>query len=692
MDSLFKFLFFLIFLILSSSAFSAQTVPIDINGQSYQIEYWPSYFASELDIKFMDESNIEVNDIDIKFYRGKVIGHPETLVTLSKVDNNLKGLAFFYGRYYEIYGSISKTTIESNLEQSGIAPMKSAVVDIPEMAERANQEICPVHSPELHDMQISARSAINTSTATAGSPPVALAVGNINLAADVAIALDPLYVSTHGGEANAVTKALQTLDMADMFYRQQKPANGAGGLGIALNAVRVNVFSNALPFGVSDILDPNAPNPAPFGTGGDRREIDSIPYLTRIRDNGNALFGNPRTVGALLTGYDLDDVNSPFANSDGVAGIAILTSTCSANGVSLSEGWNGDSFNAVVTAHEIAHNFGSCHDGEDVFDAANNICPLTSANCPTGVHIMSPFVVAAATQFSECSIANINTHIVTQTCYKQPIDIQITLQNLVPAMGVAITQGNTSVRTLTVENMTDVALMNINISGTLENPDDPLNNNAEYTTVTLEGNACAIAGNRQTYTCTIPSIDGNNAETLTIIETVTATGTGQSNSRTEYKNNPAEQRVDVEPQNSIVELTVNINTPNAAPIAPSNVQATARTNGDIFLSWTDNSNNEDAFIIERNIVNTANSTVIIAPNLPPNSTSYLDTNTVVGTTYSYQLSASNGIGATAAATIPTATSTVSTVSTASGGGGGGGGAFYLLPLVLFFARALSRHR
>ena len=121
------------------------------------------------------------------------------------------------------------------------------------------------------------------------------------------------------------------------------------------------------------------------------------------------------------------------------------------------------------------------------------------------------------------------------------------------------------------------------------------------------------------------------------------------------------------------------------------MQATARTNGDIFLSWTDNSNNEDAFIIERNIVNTANSTVIIAPNLPPNSTSYLDTNTVVGTTYSYQVSASNGIGTTAAATIPTATSTMGNASTASGGGGGGGGALYLLPLVLFFAKALSRY-
>ena len=502
MYGLIKYLVVFVFVfVFTNPSHANQTIPIELGGESYQLKYWPSYFANELDIQLMDASNTDVNEIDIKFFRGEIIGHPDSLVTLSKVDDTLKGLAFFYDKYYEITGSMQNL---SDGEEP-ITAMQSTEVAVSDMAQRITREMCPINTSAHHDMQMTAMATMSMNTN--GSPPVAFAVGNVNLAADVALALDPPYVSFHGGETNAVVNALQALDQADMFYRQAKPVNAAGGLGIALHNVSIRVFSNASSF----IVNP------PSLANGNQPKIDAMVYLTRAQMNGNALFGSIRTVGAVITGFDLE-----LAGVATIAGAAFLASSCSSLGVSVNEGWGIAT--ALILAHEIGHNFGSCHDG----DAASAFCPTSSVGCPAASpYIMAPMPILAATQFSACSIANICSHINVQTCYKQPIDIEILLQSVVPPEANALTQGNTSVRTFNVGNLTDVILTNVNILGALENLSDPNNANAEYTVVTLDGNACTIAANRQSYTCTIASIDANNAQTFIIIETVTATGTGQ---------------------------------------------------------------------------------------------------------------------------------------------------------------------
>ncbi len=674
MEKLFLRLILILLFIYSNTAYSNQTLSVEINDESYQIEYWPSYFAKQLDIQYVDDISIDDKDIDISFYRGRFIGHPDTLITFSKIGDSIKGLAFFYGQYYEINNTASKTS-----EQTA-HPMQSSLVQVANLSEQMLQKMCPIHTQEHLDMQITAMAT--TDTNTNGTPPVAFAVGNVNLVADVALALDPEYVSIHGGASNAVIRALQTLDQADMFYRQSKPVTGAGGLGVALNNVSVNVYSNSLPFSVADIIDSN-----PSLANGNQPEIDTRAYLQRIQANANTLFGVSRTVGAMYTGYDLDDA----VVGDGVAGLAFLATTCSALGVSVNEGFGSSSAAAVIAAHEMAHNFGSCHDGDGIVDAANNICPNSSVACPSnGPYIMAPFVNPTATQFSECSIANITSHINTQSCYKQPIDIQINLQNAVPAIANVLTQGNTSVRTFDISNLTDIALTNINISGSLQNSSDSNNPNTEFTTVTLNTNACAIATDRQTYICTVSSLAANNTETLEIVETITATGTGQFVSTTEYQNTGSTQQVDIEPQNSIIELTQTITAPITPPTAPSNIQATALSNGDIEVSWVDNSNNEQAFIIERS---EDNGTVfnVIQNNLAANSTNYIDSSLVEGTTYTYRVSASNSLGTTLAATISSATSSTSTVVNSSGGGGGGG-AFYFLTIILLLFKSFFKVR
>jgi hypothetical protein len=94
-------------------------------------------------------------------------------------------------------------------------------------------------------------------------------------------------------------------------------------------------------------------------------------------------------------------------------------------------------------------------------------------------------------------------------------------------------------------------------------------------------------------------------------------------------------------------LTSNTNT---SPAAPTNFTATvsALQGLQVKLSWTDNSNNENAFKIERS-TDGVNYTPLATASV--NSTSYSDTTVVPGTTYYYRVSATNPIGDSSAAGI-----------------------------------------
>ena len=87
------------------------------------------------------------------------------------------------------------------------------------------------------------------------------------------------------------------------------------------------------------------------------------------------------------------------------------------------------------------------------------------------------------------------------------------------------------------------------------------------------------------------------------------------------------------------------------PAAPSNLQSTAVTKTSISLAWTDNSDNETGFELQR-----CTSTCVIL-SLPVNTASYTDTGLNRNTAYTYQVRAVNSAG-------PSAWSNSITVNTA----------------------------
>ena len=82
----------------------------------------------------------------------------------------------------------------------------------------------------------------------------------------------------------------------------------------------------------------------------------------------------------------------------------------------------------------------------------------------------------------------------------------------------------------------------------------------------------------------------------------------------------------------------------AIPDAPSDLQALAVSSSQIYLSWTDNANNETGFQIERRIEGVDTFTVIDSVEAGIGVIIYEDTSLVESTTYYYRISAFNSSG------------------------------------------------
>jgi MYXO-CTERM domain-containing protein len=191
------------------------------------------------------------------------------------------------------------------------------------------------------------------------------------------------FTSSKGGNTGAATAITNRLNNVDGIFSQQ--------LGIQITVNDIETFS-----GSND----------PFTDVGDAAmlldELSDYRSVTPTQ-NRNGLTH-------LYTGRDLDG---------STVGIAWNGALCSNFfGAGLSEGNGSATFDSLVAAHEIGHNFGAPHDGQ-----SGSAC-----ESETGQFIMAP-QLNGSDQFSSCSIAEMSDDIARATCITAlpTVDMQVAL-------------------------------------------------------------------------------------------------------------------------------------------------------------------------------------------------------------------------------------------------------------------------
>jgi hypothetical protein len=172
---------------------------------------------------------------------------------------------------------------------------------------------------------------------------------------------DALFASIHG--ANAHQAIVERLNNVDGIFTSE--------LGIKINVPLVQVYADSgadnYPFSTSDVAITLLEELAAYRDGEPNQHVNGLTHLW---------------TGKNIKGSD-DDSST--------VGIAYTGALCEQKfGAALSEGRNR-SFDSLIAAHEIGHNFGAPHDGES---------PCADV---TGDFIMAN-ILNSSLQFSQCSL------------------------------------------------------------------------------------------------------------------------------------------------------------------------------------------------------------------------------------------------------------------------------------------------
>jgi uncharacterized repeat protein (TIGR01451 family) len=203
--------------------------------------------------------------------------------------------------------------------------------------------------------------------------PTPAAAASATLSLDLGAVADFEFQSAFGADAEAAL--LTRFNNVDGIFSEQ--------LGVQISVARADIFDTSNdPFTATDASS-------------------LLAELAGYRGHAQAQLGLGLT--HLFTGRDLDGRT---------AGIAYLGTVCAGRafngnsyGVGLSEGRRGATFDSLVAAHEIGHNFGSPHDAE-----AGSPCESTA-----GTFLMAP-TVNGSDQFSPCSIEQMQPEIIGASC------------------------------------------------------------------------------------------------------------------------------------------------------------------------------------------------------------------------------------------------------------------------------------
>ena len=276
------------------------------------------------------------------------------------------------------------------------------------------------------------------------------------------------FTTAQGGDVAAAVAISTRLNIVDGIYSQE--------IGVLINVPLIETYS--------DVSDPFTDETDP---------VSLLNELASYRQGSAAQ--NSLGLTHLYTGRNLDGTT---------VGIAFENTLCSTfAGAGLSEGNGTPTFDALVAAHEIGHNFGATHDG---VPGACEAEPMT--------FIMAP-MLNGSMQFSPCSIAIMQANAASAFCVTAlpTVDMSVVLSGQ-PA---TVFLGNSPELTIDLSNNGASQATNVVADITLPN-------NVSFVSATASSGSCSNGAG--IVNCQLGNIPGVTTRTVTLTTTAAAVGTG----------------------------------------------------------------------------------------------------------------------------------------------------------------------
>lgn len=295
---------------------------------------------------------------------------------------------------------------------------------------------------------------------------------------DIGIVADGEFFGRHGNNSNQ--RIVDRMSLVDGYFSEQ--------VGIQINWPLVQVFSDSVTDPFTDTV-----------VAGD--------LLAELRDYRD---GEPNQhVNGLTHLWTGRNVESDTGNNSTV-GIAYTGALCSRRfGAGLSEGLGSTTFDSLVAAHEIGHNFGAPHDG-------------TPGNCESvdvssNDYLMEPSLNGSS-QFSQCSLDEMSDNIANASCITPlpSVDMSFGLGNPLPA----VLLGNTATVTFDVVNAGTLPASNVMA-------DFELPANVSLISAAASMGSCTDGAGM--VNCAIGDVQGTTTITVTLTSDTVAIGSGTFN-------------------------------------------------------------------------------------------------------------------------------------------------------------------
>lgn len=327
--------------------------------------------------------------------------------------------------------------------------------------------------------------------------PGTMSCGSHSIAMNGAQAVESLI-----GELSNIAQgpgAIEEIEMGVVADFEFTNASGSDAQAAAAVTNRMNnvdgIFSSQLGIQINvQLIETNSDPADPFTDTGNASDL--LDELSTYRSATPAQNSNGLT--HLWTGRDLDG---------STVGIAWNGALCSNFfGAGLSEGNGSASFDALIAAHEIGHNFGAPHDGE-----SGSPC-----ESETGSFLMAPRL-NGSDQFSQCSIDQMTPVIAGASCITPlpATDVEVALVS-----STTILFGADTTLNYDVDNNGTIDATNVVADFTLPA-------NVQLNSATASQGTCTSGAG--TVSCAIGTIPGLGMRTVDIAITPLSLGPGALN-------------------------------------------------------------------------------------------------------------------------------------------------------------------